>query len=100
MNHSLPPPLNKIIIEYCHYPKSYLGELKENTLIIYELIHYTTWPDLCYTNYKIANLPDKRWKFDVWVSSRLRLQSIKQNSDNILNLKQNGSYYQRGYYGY
>lgn len=92
----LPSPLQKIIIEYCHYPKSYLEELKEKTALIYESIYHYSWTDFCYTNYKVANLPDKRWKFALWTDSRLRLQSIKQNSDNILNLK-NTNYHQMGY---
>lgn len=100
MNHSLPPPLQKLIIEYCYYPKKYLKELEYQTVRLRDGINSTDWPDLGYTSYRAENLPDKIWIFVPGNNTaRRNLRLIKENRDNILNLGYSESH-QSGYYRY
>lgn len=95
------PSLQKIIIEYCHYPKLYSEELEYSLRCIYYFIKLEDVIDFGCTYHRVINHPKDGWIITDMLFNNIRQDLKNRNYDRneILNIGQT-NYYQKGYYSY
>lgn len=102
---SFPKGINKIIIEYCHYPKLYLEEIKDEIFHLSISINYhsESVQDISYTHLVVIKLYFGWYLQLLMTGNRKHLISRRLERNKILGIKtgsETQSNYQRGYYHY